>query len=147
MTSHFLEAFLNWPYLSVVFVIIPLYYFLKGIVIFCPGWYTTTAQWIEYRLWNKGSPVQFPVRAHAWVGGQVPSGGYVRGNHTSIFSPSLTPSLPLGSKNKYCYSSPPPIFFKNNWTSFCRCSVDIDVTANISLVSTFHSITVNSCIN
>ena len=23
-------------------------------------------------LGNKGSPVQFPVRAHAWVSGQVP---------------------------------------------------------------------------
>ena len=28
----------------------------------------------------KGSLVQFPVRAHAWVVGQVPSGGHVKGN-------------------------------------------------------------------
>ena len=26
-------------------------------------------------LRTKGSPVQFPDRAHAWVAGQVPSGG------------------------------------------------------------------------
>ena len=30
----------------------------------------------------KRSPVQFPVRAHAWVAGQVPSRGCMRGNHT-----------------------------------------------------------------
>ena len=33
------------------------------------------AQWIECRLQTKGSLVQFPVRAHAWVVGQVPSRG------------------------------------------------------------------------
>ena len=42
----------------------------------------------------KGLPVQFPVRAHAWVAGQVPSRGRVRGNHTLVFV-SLSPSLPL----------------------------------------------------
>ena len=31
-------------------------------------------------LRTKGSLVQFPVRAHAWVAGQVPSWGCVRGN-------------------------------------------------------------------
>ena len=30
-------------------------------------------------------PVQFPVRAHGWVEGQVPSRGCVRGNHTVMF--------------------------------------------------------------
>ena len=52
------------------------------------------AQWIERRLQTKGLLVQLPVRAHAWVAGQVPSGGYVRGNHTLIF-PSLSFSLPF----------------------------------------------------
>ena len=33
------------------------------------------AQWLSAGLRIKGSPVQFPVRAHAWVEGQVPSGG------------------------------------------------------------------------
>ena len=28
-------------------------------------------------LRTKGSPVRFPVRAHAWVVGQVPSGGHM----------------------------------------------------------------------
>ena len=31
-------------------------------------------------LQTKGSPVQFLVRAHAWLGGQVPSWGHVSGN-------------------------------------------------------------------
>ena len=51
-------------------------------------------------LQTKGSLVQFPVRAHVWVVGQVPSGGYVRGNHTLIFL-SLSFFLPFPlSKNK-----------------------------------------------
>ena len=51
-------------------------------------------------LRTKGSPVRFPVRAHAWVVGQVPSRGYVRGNHTLMFV-SLSFSLPSPlSKNK-----------------------------------------------
>ena len=52
--------------------------------------------WIECRLWTKGSLVGFPVRAHAWVVGQVPNRGQ-RGNHTLVF-PSLSPSLPLSLK-------------------------------------------------
>ena len=54
------------------------------------------AQWIEHGLQTKESSVQFPVRAHAWVAGHVPSGDHMRGNQTLIF---LSPSLPL-SKNK-----------------------------------------------
>ena len=51
-------------------------------------------------LQNKGSLVRFPVRAHAWVAGQVPSGGRTRGNHTLMFL-SLFFSLPSPpSKNK-----------------------------------------------
>ena len=46
-------------------------------------------------LRSKGSPVQFqfPVKAHAWVAGKVPSRGHTRGNHTDV---SLSPL----SKNK-----------------------------------------------
>ena len=57
-------------------------------------------QWIERRLQTKGSPVRFPVRAHACVVGQVPSWGHMRGNHTLMFL-SLSFSLlsPL-SKNE-----------------------------------------------
>ena len=36
------------------------------------------AQWIEHGLQTKGALVRFPVRAYAWVAGQVPSGGHVR---------------------------------------------------------------------
>ena len=51
-------------------------------------------------LETKGSLVQFPVRAHAWVAGQVPSRGCMRGNHTLMFlSPSFSLTSPL-SKNK-----------------------------------------------
>ena len=45
-------------------------------------------------LWTKGSLVWFPVRAHVWVAGQVPSRGCTRGNHTLMLL-SLSPSLPL----------------------------------------------------
>ena len=38
-----------------------------------------------------------PVRAHAWVAGQVPSWGCARGNHILIFL-SLSPSFPLTLK-------------------------------------------------
>ena len=37
--------------------------------------------------------VPLPLRVHAWVVGQVPSGGCARSNHTLIF-PSLSFSLP-----------------------------------------------------
>ena len=45
-------------------------------------------------LQTKELPVQFPVRAHAWVAGQVLSGGCMRGNHTVIFL-SVSSSFPL----------------------------------------------------
>ena len=58
------------------------------------------AQWIENGLRTKGSPVRFPVRAHARVVDQVPSKGCVRGNHTLMFlSLSFSFLSPL-SKNK-----------------------------------------------
>ena len=45
-------------------------------------------------LGTKGLLVGFPVGAHTWVVGQVPSRGHVRGNHTLMFL-SLSFSLPL----------------------------------------------------
>ena len=48
-------------------------------------------------LRTKGYLVQFPVRAHAWVAGQVPSRGRLRGNHT-VSLPFFLP--PSASKNK-----------------------------------------------
>ena len=50
-------------------------------------------------LWTKGSPVRFPVRAHAWVVGRVPSRGRLRGTRSTYQSPidvclSLSFSLP-----------------------------------------------------
>ena len=51
-------------------------------------------------LRTEGLLVRFSVRAHAWVVGQVPSWGRVKGNQslTQRFSPSLSPSLPLSLK-------------------------------------------------
>ena len=43
--------------------------------------------------WNKRSPVQLLIRAHAWVVGQVPSWRHMKGNHTLMFL-SLFFSLP-----------------------------------------------------
>ena len=58
------------------------------------------AQWIERGLRTKEAPVRFPVGSHAWVAGQVPSGGHVRGNHTLMFlAHSFSLSSPL-SKDK-----------------------------------------------
>ena len=54
------------------------------------------AQWIEHGLQTKGSLVQFSVRERAWVAGQVPSGGHLRGNYTPMFLSLLSPL----SKNK-----------------------------------------------
>ena len=48
-------------------------------------------------LQTKGLLVQFPVRAHAWVVGQIPSRGHVTDNHILV-SLSISPSLL--SKNK-----------------------------------------------
>ena len=52
-------------------------------------------------LQTERSPVQFPVRAHAWGAGQVPwVRGGARGNHTFMFL-SLSFSLPYPlTKNK-----------------------------------------------
>ena len=51
-------------------------------------------------LQTKGSLDRFPVRAHAWAAGQVPSRGCWRGNHTLMFlSLSFSLSSPL-SKSK-----------------------------------------------
>ena len=45
-------------------------------------------------LQTKRSPVRFPLRAHAWVAGQVPNLGRVRGNH-SLHLSNIDVSLPL----------------------------------------------------
>ena len=50
-------------------------------------------------LQTRGSRVRFPVRAHAWVVGQVPNGQCLRGNHTLMFLslsfilPSISPKI------------------------------------------------------
>ena len=45
-------------------------------------------------LRTKGSPVQFPDRAHAWVSGQIHGWGGVRGNR-SMYLSHIDVSLPL----------------------------------------------------
>ena len=64
---------------------------------------TGVAQWIGCHPANQNVQFlfQFPVRAHAWVEGQVPSWEHVRSNHTLMFL-FLSPSLPLSLEiNKY----------------------------------------------
>ena len=43
---------------------------------------------------TKGSPIQFPIRARAWVVSQVPSRGHMRGNHTLMFLSLFLPPFP-----------------------------------------------------
>ena len=51
-------------------------------------------------LQTEGSPVRFPVRAHVWIVGQVPSGFHEGGKHTFMFL-FLSFSFPSPlSKNK-----------------------------------------------
>ena len=45
-------------------------------------------------LQTKGSLVQFPVRAHAWVAGQVPSRGHKRQPHIDVSLPLFLPPFP-----------------------------------------------------
>ena len=52
------------------------------------------AQWIEQQPVNQKVAVQFPVRAHAWVVGQVPHWKQARGNQLMFLSPSDV-SLPF----------------------------------------------------
>ena len=59
---------LNFPLASTKVLVVTFKEFLKPAL-------AGIAQWIEYELQTKGSPVQFPVRAHAWVVGQVPRRG------------------------------------------------------------------------
>ena len=65
--------------------------------------YMTWLVWLSglsASLRTKGSPVQFLIRAHTWVAGQVSSRGHGRGNHTLMFlSFPFSLSSPL-SKNK-----------------------------------------------
>ena len=67
------------------------------------NWFLPWLLWLSElsaHLQTKGSLVQFPIRARAWVVGQVPSRGRVRGNHTLTFlSLSFSLTSPL-SKNK-----------------------------------------------
>ena len=70
--------------------------FYKTVVLTCPVWLSR----LSASLGTKGSLVKFPVRAQAWVMGQIPSKGFMRGNHTLMFL-SLSFSLPSPlSKNK-----------------------------------------------
>ena len=55
---------------------------------------------LSAHLGKKGSLVQFPVRAHTWVAGHVPSWGHMTGNHTLIFLALSFSLLSLLFKNK-----------------------------------------------
>ena len=51
-------------------------------------------------LWTKRLLVQFPVRAHAWGAGQVPSWGHARGNQWMYLSHIDVSLPPFPPKNK-----------------------------------------------
>ena len=69
-------------------------------------------------LRTKGSPVRFPVRAHAWVVGQVPTGGRVRGTYTLMFlSLSISHCSSLLKINN--------IFFKKENTYIAHMSAEL----------------------
>ena len=66
---------------------------------------TGVAQLVGSHPTKQKVEVHFLVRAHAWVLGQVPSGGHARGNqwmflsHIHVTLPLFLPLFP--SKNKY----------------------------------------------
>ena len=68
-------------------------------------WMVWLSRW-GVGLQTKGSPVQFPVRAHAWVAGQVPTWGRVRGSqmtfllHIDVSLPLFLPPFPSLKINK-----------------------------------------------
>ena len=86
---------------SVTFSLIQLFLFFQDIIfLFKILKFEPWLVWLSglsAGLQTKGSLVQLPVRVHAWVAGQVPSGGI---NWMKI---ALSPSYPLSlkiSKNK-----------------------------------------------
>ena len=80
-------------------------------------------------LWTKGSPVRFPVRAHAWVAGQVPSVRHMRGSYTLMFLSLYFSSPSPLSKNKKIKSLKKRLFFPSlNWLG---TFVKIWLTTNI----------------
>ena len=82
-------------------------------------------------LQNKGLPVRFPVRAHAWVVGHIPSGGHVRVNHTLIFL-SLSYSFPSSlSKNKVKSLKN---IYKNKRRRYHSCLHGIQMLTRIKIV-------------
>ena len=51
-------------------------------------------------LWTKGLPVQFPVRAHAWLWARSPDGGVWEATTHWCFSPSLPLPLKINTSLK-----------------------------------------------
>ena len=73
--------------------------FIPLLELMCNHLVSPSLRWMVGPGWC-GSLIWFPIRAHAWVAGQVPSRGHTRGNHTLMFlSLSFSLSSPL-SKNK-----------------------------------------------
>ena len=58
------------------------------------------ALWLSAGLQIKWALVGLPVRAQAWVVGQVPSSGHSRGNHTLMFLSFFLPHFPSLKINK-----------------------------------------------
>ena len=77
-------------------------------------------------LWTRGLWVQFTVRAHAGVVGQVPSSGYMRGNHTMMFLSLSFSLLPFSLKQINKILKNKKNFLKRNilgrikWDDICK---------------------------
>ena len=52
-------------------------------------------------LQTKGLLVQFLVRVHAWVAGQIPSTGHMKGNHTLKIKISVEPECWAGCSRNH----------------------------------------------
>ena len=61
---------------------------------------TGVAQWTEHQAANRRVASSIPVRAQAWVAGQVPSRGRAKGNYTLMFLSLSFSLLSLLSKNE-----------------------------------------------
>ena len=91
------NSIINYIY---IYLYLYLYLYLFIFIYFILKPWLVCLSGLSTGLQTKGSLVRFPVRAHVWAAGQVPSGGCTRGNHTWMFLYlSFSLSSPL-SKNK-----------------------------------------------
>ena len=95
------------------------------------AWHPERVQLLPWLVWlslsaglrTKRSPVRFPVRAHAWAAGQVPSWGHARGNwqpiDVSLTQQCFSVSLPVSLKiKKRIKKKNPALALDSGWLSW-----------------------------